>query len=267
MPENNQFNNANQNEKHTYTNAFRSTNGKCEVPSALTVTYYDDRIKLEFAPELPDDKKTETRRYDYDNVVFTYLTRTKANELYDAYQEVIIPAIKNGLSAQVSVPIAQINQLQIDTDPDASGTPRPKIKLIKNIDVNTLTVADENVVSYEFNTGEYILGYNPKTGEFKERIVTYNEFKLFMHDLHEFVDATSNAYVHVDRNVNRYWKDSVTDKLIKIGSANGLDLSYRSRNTSSATTGSIFSSKPSEINTNGVTLNSLDQIDSELPFN
>lgn len=252
-------------QKHVSTRADHWTNATAETPSALDVVYYDDRIKLVFSPELPIAQQTESRKFDYEHQVVTYVTRVKAQELCDAFDKQIVKAIAEGRKEEISVPIAGVHQLMITTDPDVEGVPHPKLKFIKNIDPNTLTASDDNIIFYEFNSSEYILGYNNVTGEFKERVITFSELKLFINDLENFVDASSNSYVHADRVVNRYWKDTIDDKLNKIGGANGLSLAYKPRN---ATQGSIFSAKPSpDSATQTTTISSIDDLENELPFN
>ena len=267
--ENNQNNNQTD-KKSVSTRGNKYYNTTCGVPSALEVIYYDNAARIVFTPELPESQRTERRVFDYDHQVLTSLSRAKANELYNAYEEKIIPAIKEGRDEQVSVPLANVNQLMITTDPDANGVPRPKIKLIKNINPETLIANDSDVIYYEFNVSEYILGYNEKTGSFKERVTTYNELELFMKDLQSMVEATSNAYCHTDRVVNKFWKDTLDEKLVKIGATQGLDLAFKSNRGSygNATQGSIFDNRPSANNNEpSTTITSIDQLDNELPFN
>ena len=56
-------------------------NSTSEKPCALLVTYWNDMVRLEFAPELPENEQTENRKYDYKHTVSTCLTRAKCNEL------------------------------------------------------------------------------------------------------------------------------------------------------------------------------------------
>lgn len=214
------------------TSGLTAKNGKSsDHPSALTVSYWDDRVRLAFSPELPLDQQTEMRRYDYDHSVLTTLGREKCNEMFNAYKEVIRPAIMEGKQAAISLPIAGVNQLQINTGVEGSedGAPRPFIALIKGIDPNSLTASEDKIVRYEFCQGEYILDYNPATGKFSDRVITYNELDLFMNDLNAFREAGSNAYIHTDRVINKYWKDTLDSKLNRIGEKNGLDLTYKPR--------------------------------------
>ena len=246
MDFNNSTNNSNDNQKHVQTRVATYYNSKVAngAPCALIIAYYDDGVRIQFAPELPKAEQTERRRYDYDHTIMTFVRRSKCLELYNAYNAVIVPALRDGKSAQVSIPLAQVNQIMLDTGVGEDGIPHPKLKYIKNIDPNTLIADANNVVSYEFNTGEYISGYDEVTGNFKERVVTFNELVLFMEDLKNITTAGSNAYVHIDRVVNKYWRDTLDNKLVQIGDKLGVDLSYRStRSYGNGSQGSIFNQR------------------------
>lgn len=277
MDFNNNSNNSNDNQKHVQTrvSTYYNSHVTSGTPCALIIVYYDDGVRVQFAPELPKAEQTERRRYDYDHTIMTFIRRAKCLELYNAYQAVIVPALKEGKSAQVSIPLAQVNQIMLDTGVGEDGIPHPKIKYIKGIDANTLIADANNVVSYEFNSGEYILGYDESTGNFKERIVTFNEFALFMEDLKNVTNACSNAYVHADRVVNKYWRDTLDNKLIQIGDKLGVDLSFKStRSYGNGSQGSIFNQRANNQTQTAPqnTVNSLDALnqaiieDDDVPF-
>lgn len=250
--------------KSVSTRAGHFTNPRQESPCALDITYYDDMVRIQFAPELPANRQTETRRYDYENTVMTALTRAKCNELYNAYNTVIRPAIQNCEDETVSVTLANVNLLIIGTGVK-DGVVHPYICFCKELSPDTLIAQENNRLKYEFNTGEYILGYNPQTGEYKQRVITCNEIDLFFHDLENVRDASSNAYVHTERTVNRYTKDSMDSKLNRIGEKLGLDLTSKPKFTKgSGGRGSIFdntgsSDEPSV--SNAATIASIDDID------
>lgn len=258
------YQNNNRERRSVNTNGGRFRNSNTATPFGLDVIYWDDKVKLSFIPELPQNQQTESRRYDYDNTVSTVVVRSKCHELYRQYKERIIPAIKECREDAISIPIADVNQLQVAVD-IVDGVPSTRITLIKDISAQTLTAQEDNIITYTFNRGEYILGFNPKTGQYKERVFTYNEIDLFMNDLHSFVGAGSNSYVHTNRVVDKYWKDSIDTKLNRIGEKNGLDLSYKPRygTNGNGGQGSIFDSKPTNP-MESQTISSMDDIDAVL---
>lgn len=252
------------------------TNGFAKIPSAMKITYWDDMVKLEFFPELPESKRTETRRYDYDNPWTTCISRSKCNELSELYydeEKGIKKAIKDREQKRRSIPIAGVNLLSIDTGVDlyGDGEAHPFIELTKNIDPETLK--SDTSIMYEFSHGEYISDHNPASGEFKERVITNNEVDLFMNDLTSFRDASSKSYVHAARCVDRAYKDNISNSLKKIGEKVGADLSFMNTySRDGAGYGSIFdksnggngSAAPRQQYT---TLDELSELDDELPFN
>lgn len=219
-------------------------NGSAKVPSALKVTFWNDMLKLEFAPELPEMKRTETRRYDWDNTWITCISRAKCNELFEQYETIIKPAIKSKTAESVSIPIASVNLLTISTGVGEDGfyednDVHPYIELVKNVDPATLK--SDTSIRYEFVHGEVIHGYNRATGDFKERELTCNELDTFMKDLNGFREASSKTYVHAARCVDKAYKDSITNGLHKIGEKVGADLSFTSSyNRDGMGYGSIF---------------------------
>ena len=232
--------NSEQQKRSVSTKAFHGVCGKSATPCALDVSYYDDMVRLTFSPELPEGSRTETRRYDYENNIMTALTRAKCNELCNLYQTVIRPAIQNCEDIAVALQLANVNILQVGTGV-VNGIPHPFIAFYKGIDTNRVA-PKETSFKYEFNTGEYILGYNPETGEYKDVVITCNEVDLFFNDLMNIRDASSNAYVHTERVVNKYWKDTLDTKLNRIGEQAGLDLSAKPRygNNGGGGKGSLF---------------------------
>lgn len=249
--------------KSVSTKGLHVTNGKVETPCALDVSYYDDMVRIQFSPELPKSSQTENRRYDYENSLITAITRAKCNELCNLYDDVIRPAILKREDVQVGISLASVNLLQVGTG-IKDGDPHPYISFYKGINQETLIAPKETTMKYEFNTGEYILGYNPETGEFKERVVTCNEIDLFFNDLKNMRSASSNAYVHTERTVNRYWKDTLDSKLNRIGEAQGINLVNKPKFTpGGGGRGSIFDNqqdKSSQSNANVVTsLNDIDE--------
>lgn len=216
----------NNNTPNINTRSTSVTNGYAKIPSSLRVTFWNDCVKLEFFPELPENRRTETRRYDYDNGWITCVTRMKCNELYQQYEDLLLPAINSKKQKSISIPISVVNLLTIDTGVDlyGDGEVHPFIELAKNVDPETLKA--ESSIMYEFSTGEFIEDYNKETGSFARRVITHNELDTFMRDLNAFREASSKSYVHAARCVDRAYKDSITNGLQKIGERVGADLSF-----------------------------------------
>ena len=216
-------NNGQNNRKSVNTRGNAYYNSTQAVPCCLSVTYWDNMVKLGFAPMLPESQQTVSRKYDHENEVFSTMTRIKAQTLYTKYKEVIIPALQEAKEESISVTVGGVNQIQIAVKVDAEGAPHPCVRLIKAIGEN-LKAADENIFEYEFNTTEIVYGYDPKNGTFTKREFIFTELELFMRDLNSAVEASSNAYVHTDRVVQKYMTDRTDNKLNQIGAKLGIDL-------------------------------------------
>lgn len=224
-------------------------------------SFQGDMLKLAFSEELPESEQTERRRYDYEHSWITCIARAKCNDL--------IRACNSRLKADEpvwfeSVPVANVNQFGIGRDTNDAGGHRYYIRLIRNIDPETLK--SDLVVEYTFGTGEIISGYDHTTGQFKERRTPEDsEFSLFMSDMNCFIQALSKAYNHADRVVDKAYKDMIAGDIRAIGKKVGAELVSKDaaeRNGVRYGQPSLFdgAAKPAETET----IQSLDDI--SLPF-
>lgn len=245
--------------------SYKNANG--EVACAITVKYWNDMTQVEFAPELPKSQQTQTRRYDYDHSVKVTLTRAKCKMLTMAYKNDIVPALAENNQLSRSVSVAGVNQLMIDTN-IVDGQAHPLLKFIQNIDEKTLKADPSNVLIYEFNRAEILEDYNFETGEFKGILTPHFELDLFMSDLENALDSSSNAYVHADKYADAYFRDMIINKLNKIGEANGLQMtSPQYGNNGGGGKGSIFtnaSGNGSQESVPAQNVSSLEELDAAL---
>lgn len=230
----------NDNKKHvnTYGPTYRQPQeGKA---CAMTIVYWNDMIRLQFAPELPKNLQTQSRRYDYDSGITTTITRTKAKMFYKAYQETFLHCLQNNEPKKIGITIANVNQLQLDTN-IVDGEACPVLRFIPNISESDRTAKEEGIMCYEFNRGEIIEDYNWTDGNFKDILTPHFELELFMEDFNNFSQAFSMAYVHADRTVNNGATEAIMNKLNRIGEANGLDMTSRPQwSAGNGGKGSIF---------------------------
>ena len=242
-------------------------NSSVEVPCALGVKYWNDMIQVEFVPELPKSQQTQTRRYDYDHSVLATMRRSKCKMLSMAYHKDIVPALEQNIQKSRSVSIAGVNQLMIDTN-IVDGEAHPVIRFIQNIDESTLKADPSNVCVYEFNRAEILEDYNFETGEFKGILKPHFELDLFMDDLDNALAGTSNAYVHATKYTDAYFRESIINKLNKIGEANGLSMtSPQYGNNGGGGKGSIFTSAAGNSSQESVpaqNVSSLEELDAAL---
>lgn len=232
--------------------------------TALDWGFKGDMLQLAFISDLPESEQTENRRYDYDHQTLTCLTRVKCFDLLNQIRELILPAMKNKVDCFVSVPVAIVNQVGFGVK-HQDDKQIMFLRLIRNIDSNTLT--SDEVTEYNFKKGEVIKDFDNSTGKFGDRILNETEALLFINDIEQFVNASSKAYTHADRVVNKFYKDTMTSDIRAIGRKVGAEVSIpfqSQRSGASYSQTSLFDNQAPNAPTEQI--KSLAELD-ELPFN
>lgn len=261
-------NNNNNRERQTVsTRGYHAVNIEASTPMAFDWDYQDDMMKLVFSPELPESERTESRRFDYKNQWITCIKRSKCKDLYDHIKELVLPAAKEKKDMFVSVPVANVNQFGFGVRFNDKGECTPYVKLIRNIDPSTLTSSNE--IEYEFKRGEVIVNYDNSTGKFEERSLKHVEMALFLNDLECFIMASSKAFNHANRVVDKTYKDQVTGLIKAVGNKVGADMPvYGSAQRAGARYGNtpLFDNNAPQAPMDTITsVKDLD-LDDELPF-
>lgn len=247
--------------KSVNTRGQRFYSNNVDASCCLEVGYYDSMVRLAFVPKLPESARTQRRVYDYDNQVFTAITRVKVSEICNEYDNKIKPAIMEGKDESATIVVGGINAIVIGSGVDEDGVPHPFIMLAKNLNESRIP---EAYYRYDFNIMEYITGYNVKDGSYQSKEISYAEVDLFFDDLKNAKAATSNAYIHADRVVNRYWKDKLDDNIKAIGRGVGVDLSSSRSGFGNGGKGSPFDEPlpfdNNSINDDGISSEDIDRI-------
>lgn len=220
------------------------TNIDEKVQCALELSFNDDMVRVAFTPPLPESERGEKRYFDYQHSVMTALSRVKIQELLTKYQEVFLPKLLAGESKSISVPVGNVNQFGISTGYNLFGDGEcyPYAFLIRGISPETLTSAD--VIMYVFRKSESLEDYDPKTGEYGSRNIGHAEFYMFIDDLKEFKVASSKAYVHAARCVDRAYKDMISNNLQKLMEHAGIEIPKSDGTNRNVRYGSIFGGSP-----------------------
>lgn len=218
-----QPNNSNDDKKKKImTNDVTLKNANCKFPIALEIKYSDDMLSLIFTPPLPEQERIQGQRlFDYNNQIWSGMSRPKAMELYDLYNEVIKPAIDNNEAKFAGIKLfSGKNVIGFDTGLNLfkDGTIHPCLVLIRNLDDDNKST---DVLVYEFNRSESVIDYNPTTGESKN-LTTHAELNMFINDLRSYCEAGSKAYIHAARQVDEYYKNVVLDYLKALSSKVGV---------------------------------------------
>ena len=260
----------NDQKKSTNTRGATLVNMKSSIePVLLMTSFWDDMLKLTFYPELPENQRTESKRFDRENGIITCISREKCNELHNCYENEIKPKLNDTTSPKeshsVSVTVADVNQIVLGITVGEDGEYQSYIGLIKGIDPSTLKC--NNVIKFEFPKGEYIVNYDPTEGTFGERKITHNGIDVFCKDLNDFRAASSKAYIHAARCVDKTFKDMLHDGIVAIGEKVGASVGFggtgNSRYGRTSFQGSIF-----DQGSNGPAMNtpsmSLDELERDL---
>ena len=88
--------NQNNNQKQSVnTRSSSSANKKTKLePILLISSFWDDMMKIQFCPQLPESQRTENKQFDRENATTTCISREKCNELATLYENIILPKLK-----------------------------------------------------------------------------------------------------------------------------------------------------------------------------
>lgn len=258
------YQNNSQQKPDVMTRGYHTSNSDAIKATAFEWSYQGEMLKIITSEELPESERTEKRRYDYDHSWITCITRLKCLDLAEQIKELILPAIKSKTNKFVSITVGAVNQFGVGVKFDDNGNITCYTKLIRNLDTEKLTSDEE--ISYEFRKGEVIVDYDNTTGKFSDRIQNETEFFLFLKDMDNFVNASSKAYNHANRVVDKTYKDMVVSDLRAIGAKVGAEVSspYAAQRAG-ARYGQTSLFDNNAMNAPTETISSLDDLD--LPFN
>lgn len=245
-----------------------TSDANAQTPILLMTAFQNDMLKLTFCNELPASQQTETMRFDRKNPIVTCIVRDKCNVLYEAYEKELKPMLEGETPMEphsVSITVANVNQIALATAPDGNGGWQTELRLIKGIDPQTLT--STNVTTFVFPKGEYITDYNPNDGSFKDRKITHNGIDVFASDLNTFKIASSKAYVHAARCVDKSYKDMMYDAIVQIGNKVGAEIQQRGQGTGArygSGSASLFDKSSNSSTINSMPSMSLDDLEKQL---
>ena len=146
----------------------------------------------------------------------------KAQSLLMALDKIIDKAIEEDKEASVAIVLGtsnMTNALVIET-----------IKREGSLDVvchvcrelNPQTKLPNQRFSYTFIKDEEVIeGYNIKTGEIEDIKVYQTEYELFKEALDEYVEVCMQGSVHADRYNDKFYRNSLMEKVTKIGNKVG----------------------------------------------
>lgn len=207
------------------------------VSSTLVIQYWDDKLNLILHPELKNP--SEKQVYDYEQKIMITLRVDKAMSLLKALDLIIDKAIEEGKEASVAVTTGNNNMAVVSTALKENSL---HVVLTVCRDLNVETKVPNQKYSYTFIKDEEIVkGYDPKTGSFDDVMEIQSEYLVFKEALASYIEMMQQTQTHSDRYFDRFYRNSIMDKVTKIGLKLGaLDSGHYTGSYGSTTNRSAF---------------------------
>lgn len=184
--------------------------------STLVVQYWDDKLNIMLHPQLKNP--TEKQVYDYEQRIMVTLRVDKAQSLLKAMDVIIDKAIAEDKEASVGITLGS-----------TSGTNMLVLSTVKREgmldvvayvcrEINPTTKLPGQKFSYTFIKDEEVIeGYNPDTGSIEDIKVIHSEYEVFKEAIREYIRIMMQADVHANRYNDKFYRNSLIDKVTKIG--------------------------------------------------
>lgn len=217
--------------------------------STLVVQYWDDKLNVMLHPQLKNP--TEKQVYDYEQKIMVTLRVDKAQSLLKALEKIIDKAIEEDKEASVAIVLGTstaTNAIVIEAKKREGS-----MDIICHVcrELNPQTKLPQQRFSYTFIKDEEIIeGYNVQTGEIEDIKVYQSEYELFKEALREFMRISMQGDVHSDRYNDKFYRNSLMDKVTKIGNKVGaLDSGNFTGSYNKATFSTTNFNKPETVQT------------------
>ena len=184
--------------------------------STLVVQYWDDKINIMLHPQLKNP--TEKQVYDYEQRIMVTLRVDKAQSLLKAMDVIIDKAIAEDKEASVGITLGSTsgtNMLVLSTVKREGA-----LDVVAYVcrEINPTTKLPGQKFSYTFIKDEEVIeGYNPDTGSIEDIKVIHSEYEVFKEAIREYIRIMMQADVHANRYNDRFYRNSLIDKVTKIG--------------------------------------------------
>lgn len=188
-------------------------------PSTLLFGYWNELISLKMHPALEQSAQTDGKVFNYEVVVNTAITLEKAAVLVDRIEKDIIPAYQEGKETFRGVPVGGDSLIGVGVK-KVNDDYAAYFGIFKSLDETTKK--PETAIFYEFKTTYTVDNYNHETGDFSVTQGIPSELMVFLGLLKAAQVGLSNATAHATRNVDRYFRDKLTNQLEEIGGKLGI---------------------------------------------
>lgn len=228
------------------TNGIQFYNMESFDPSTLQLNFWNGLLALKICPALPENKREDMKKYDYDTFITCLLTPQKAYDLYRVAIDEFYPSYKENPNSVKSIGVPSGDGfIQISSGYKIPGYTGKEAGIVltiyKDVDSNAKT---DSMISYEFRKGSIIREYNNRTGEFDDDRTVDSEFFAFMLYLKESSKALTEAYAHSVRYSDRFYRAKEISNSQKVMEALNISIDSGKKNYRKGGT-SPFSSRRS----------------------
>lgn len=214
------YNKNNQKNDSVNTRGIQMKNQTGVEASTLVVQYWDDKLNIMLHPRLKNP--TEKQVYDYEQRIMVTLRVDKAQAMLKAMELIIDKAIVEDKEASVGIILGTSNATNMLVMEAKKREGQMDIVAHVCRDLNPQTKLPGQRFSYTFIRDEEIIeGYNVQTGEIEDVRVYQTEYELFKEALREYIRISMQGSVHADRYNDKFYRNSLMEKVTKIGNKVG----------------------------------------------
>ena len=243
------YNKNNQKNESVNTRGIQMKNRLGFEASTLVVQYWDDKLNVMLHPQLKNP--TEKQVYDYEQKIMVTLRVDKAQSLLKALELIIDKAVEEDKEASVAIVLGTANATNAIVIEAKKREGSLDIVCHVCRDLNPQSKLPAQRFSYTFIKDEEVIeGYNVQTGEIEDIKVYQTEYELFKEALREFIRISMQGDVHSDRFNDKFYRNSLMDKVTKIGNKVGaLDSGNFTGSYNKATFSTANYNKPESVQT------------------
>lgn len=227
------------NEPEVYS-PYRMSNVEGVDPSALSVGFFRECLKLTISPMLP--KPTETKKWDLENSMTVYLTHVKARMLAKIIEDVMDPNKPNiengGVNTGAEGFVSFSNGKELGTN--------NYCLIFRKIDCNTGEVTTTYVYEFKMDYHYAIINFDASTSAHDKVYFDNLEIEQFVDLLKEYYISSTNATAYTVRNQMRFDMSKINTKLNGISEALGITFDKEGNYSSKSSNKSFFNNSNSE---------------------
>lgn len=240
------FGNNQSGEKKKYdvnTKGVQFYNSNASMGGTLVIGYWKECMTVKICPMLPQNKRSESKVYDYETFINTAMTLEKLTVMCMAIDSHIMAAMQtgNGYDFQAIGVSVGSNFIEISNG-EKHGMNKEFIcfTIYAGVDENGKST---DKMTYIFNKRNYFTNYNPEEGSIDKGGDLEVEFLMFYKCIKEATKAFTHAHAHSIRHTDQYTNNNVRESLNSIKTKLGIESASYSKPGNNASFFSAGSNK------------------------